>query len=172
MSFYLFLATSSVVGLLVNIVVQIAGCRWTKGKRVYYSILFACIVGAVVTCAITAWACHEMSASLADTLAYLVFNSMIFVCFAYGWFQFVSLNLNSLRIRMVKEIYSSSDMAELYEQYNPSSIIKVRLERLTKNGHLVLKDGRYYDGKPLWRFIAKVFEVLKTIILGVPPELK
>ena len=66
--------------------------------------------------------------------------------------------------------YDLRRMDELLERYNASIIINVRLKRMVNKNQIVLRDGRYYIGKPIMLYMAKAVVMMKLFLLGKKSE--
>ena len=107
--------------------------------------------------------------TLADGVALTGVNAMAYLALAFGYFNFVNLNIASLRIRMIQELAESGGRlptAHLIGLYNTETVIALRIDRLTSGGHLVERDGRYYSGKRRFLIVARIFDFLRWAILG------
>lgn len=154
------------VALLLNILTQIVIIRVTPRRSVvisfFISFFFAaiCLVG------------YELYNN--SDIYFVVTNLIIFVGMAYCYFGIVNGGDTSIRIRMLRELIQYPDglsIAEMYQIYNAEQILNIRLERLTINGQVILKDGKYYPGKSQLIFVARFFLMLKWLVLGKKHEL-
>lgn len=70
---------------------------------------------------------------------------------------------------MVRELYKSKDrlsIEELLAIYNARKMVEMRISRLLNSGQIICKNNKYYVGKPVILFIAKII----IIILGEKSE--
>jgi len=167
---YAFLVAAPVLGLALDALLQTVACRLTKARRLYRTVILGFLVGLLTTGIVSALALSGMDGlSRRDWWSFLVFNLAASAALGYGYFQFISLNVNSLRIRVLKEIAlagGAKSTESLLALYDADDIIRVRLDRLTKAGDLVYRDGRYYGGRPFFLTVGKALEVAKYIVLG------
>ena len=105
-----------------------------------------------------------------DQWAYAALNLAAYWGLAFGYFEFVNLNIASLRIRILKELLTSPerslDTTSLLARYDAKAILKKRLDRLVEGRQLELRNGRYYSGKSVFLNLARVMDALKMVILG------
>lgn len=92
--------------------------------------------------------------------------------YAAWWFIFLNLVQSfqsSLRVNVLRQLLrdgGSLDHAAFYARYNDRSLIELRLERLTRGGTVVTRDGRFFVVSTPARMIANLFRRLKLIVLG------
>ena len=160
----------SVIALGIKIVIQIITCQITRGQKLYQTILAGFMAGIIAVCALTILSAREMGLSARDSYAYLILNALCYVCLAYGYFQSISLNVNSLRVRIAKEILAAGGqkpIESLTGEYNADQVIEARLERLTQSEQLTVRDGRYFSGKKsIFLTIGMVIDTMRWLILG------
>ncbi|MBI5872810.1 MAG: hypothetical protein HZB36_01530 [Candidatus Omnitrophica bacterium] len=95
-------------------------------------------------------------------------NFLTYIFLSYGYFHFVNLGETARRIRLLRELMDSEGgltLDQIGSRYNAQEILSRRLERLVKNGQVVLKDGRCFIAKPTVLFIAKMMLFLKHLLL-------
>jgi hypothetical protein len=128
------------------------------------------LTGLAATIAASLGALFYGRSPLADGAALLALNVLAYLALAFGYFNFINLNIASLRIRMLQEILEANgriSRAQLLCYYNADEVARLRIARLVRGGHLRERDGRLYSGKAtrfLW--VAWIFEALHWIILG------
>jgi hypothetical protein len=148
-----------VFGLLINVLVQVAVLR-ARGSLLR-SVLAGFAAGLVPVVYFSG-----LTARLpADILCYGAFG--------YCYFHFINLGETARRIRLVREIYASSEglsEAEILQLYNSREILAVRMARLLSSGQIVLRDGRYFTGRPAILLMAKAIAFLKLLIIGKKSE--
>jgi hypothetical protein len=135
----------------------------------YFPLVIGCGCGLAATAAISLAALLWLHVTLANGLALAAVNLVAYLALAFGYFNFVNLNIASLRIRMIQELAESDGqlpVERLTGLYNTETVIEVRIDRLTRGGHLVERDGRYYSGKRRFLVVARIFDFLRWAILG------
>lgn len=94
---------------------------------------------------------------------------LTYAALGFCYFNFVNLNVTSLRIRLLRELLERHPQGvargEIFTKYGAEQILSVRLERLTRSGHFVHQENRYYTGKRSILFIARIIDVLTWIVV-------
>jgi hypothetical protein len=148
-----------VAGLLLNVAVQIVFVR--AGLPLLRSVF----AGFAVGLAAVLWRSGISVPSAGDILAY--------GCFGYCYFHFLNLGETARRVRLARELYESPEglsEAELLARYSSREILAARMERLSGNGQLVSRGGRYFTGRPAMLLIARLITFLKLIVIGKKSE--
>ncbi len=115
------LALAPVLGLATYCVSHLVACRIVGQianlpgiRRIgnpphgpYFPLVLGCGCGLVVTAAISLAAMLWTHGTLADGVALTGVNAMAYLALAFGYFNFVNLNIASLRIRMIQELAES-----------------------------------------------------------------
>jgi hypothetical protein len=165
----LLVAVAPVIGLAVYCLGHIIAARLIRGRNPYPALAIGAAMAIVVTVAITIVACLRGGDSAADTLALAGMNAVASLGFAFCYFNFVNLTIASLRIRILEEICDSGgwlSRAALLERYGTGSVADIRLKRLVDGGHLVERNGRIYSGRLQFLLVARIFEVVRSLIFG------
>lgn len=92
---------------------------------------------------------------------------------SYCYFVFINLGETARRIRILKEVLDAPEglsLEEILRRYNANEIIERRLQRLLVNGQIIIRDDKYYIGKPLMLWMAKIVVAFKFILLGKKSE--
>jgi hypothetical protein len=162
-------ALAPVLGLAVYCLGHVIAARIIRGRNPYPALAIGAVMGIVVTVAITIVACVQGGDSTADTLALTGMNAVAALGFAFCYFNFVNLTIASLRIRVLEEIGDSGGWlprVTLLERYGTGSVADIRLERLVRGGHLVERNGRLYSGRLQFLVVARIFDAMRSLILG------
>ena len=99
----------------------------------------------------------------------LVSNAVVFICVGYGYFHFVNLGETARRVRILWELYESSDgltYEEILTRYGASEIINRRIDRLTNAGQITQQGGRIYSKGASVLVMARILSLLKRVFLG------
>ncbi len=162
-------AATPMLGLAVYCVSHVLASRMLRDRGHYYPLLAGCGCGLAATLVFSAAGLWLLRLSAADFLALLAMNVAAYLAFSFGYFNFINLNIASLRIRMLQELAErggempAEDLAGLY---NTQQIIALRISRLTEGGHLIEREGRYYSGKQKFLIVGRIFDALRLVILG------
>ena len=100
-------ALAPVLGLAAYCLSHLAACRLVRRRGNYFSLVIGCGCGLAVTAAINVAALLWMHCTLADGLTLAGINLVAYLALAFGYFNFVNLNIASLRIRMIQELAES-----------------------------------------------------------------
>ncbi len=180
---YAILALAPILGLGVYCVAHLVACRVVgqvsnlpKSRQIgnlphgpYFPLVVGCGCGLAATAAISVAALLWVQNGLADGLALGGINLVAYLAFAFGYFNFINLNIASLRIRMLQELADAGGRlpaARLTGLYSTENVSAVRIDRLAGGGHLIERGGRYYSGKWRFLFVARTFDLLRWAILG------
>jgi hypothetical protein len=126
------------------------------------------LAGLVVTIGFGGMGLAHMRVAAWDTAALLAFNIVIYLALAYGYLNFVNLNIASVRIRVLQEFLETQKplaRSDLLALYNPAEMIARRLSRLTEQGHIIIRAGRVYRGRRILVPIAYTVDAFKWIVL-------
>ena len=165
--------TAPILGLLVNTLVQILVYRLIKSVGLLKSVVGGFVIGfAIVMACGVAWYQTAMP-GLMELMGQSALNLMTYVALGYCYFHFINLGETARRIRILRELLESKGgltRDAILERYNASEIIEARLQRMLNNKQIVLRQGRYFIGKPSLLFIAKTIALLKWILLNRQSE--
>ena len=163
-----------VIGLLVNIILQIVGVRCVASIEYYKSIRYGFLLGLfMVLVSEVIFILFGVKGAI-DSIALFTANLAIYLFIAFSYFAFINLGVSSLRVRLLDELGRSTEglsMSEILERYNSREIIKNRVEKLEKIGQLIRKDGRYYVGRSTALLMVKTLELLKFVVLDRKPRI-
>jgi hypothetical protein len=161
-----------IISFGLNIIYQIVLSRYLK-TGVLKSIIGGFILGTVILLTLELYYFFKTHGLFINRLSLSFTNFIIYAALGYGYFHFINLGETARRIRILRELFESKgglSMQELLERYNAKEIIEKRLERLLKNGQIILRDNRYYIGKPFMLWASKMIIFLKSLILGRKSE--
>ncbi len=167
-SAYAWLAVAPILGLAAYCLAHVVACRSLQ-RGPYFPLMLGCGCGLAATIAISLAALLWTRCGAADGLALAGLNLATYLALSFGYFNFVNLNIASLRIRMLQELAESGGrmpVDRLAALYDTETIIGLRIDRLTRGGHLVERQGRYYSGKRRFLIVARIFDLLRWAILG------
>ncbi len=104
-----------------------------------------------------------------ESVSILFLNCVIYSSLGYCYFHFNNLSITARRIRLLREIHSSEaglSESEILERYNSHKMVEMRIGRLLGSGQIVIKNEKYFIGKPVVLLIAKIIVSMKYIFLG------
>lgn len=104
-----------------------------------------------------------------DVAGFLMLNLLTYLALAFGYLNFVNLNLTSLRIRALSEIYGAGgelDAVILRDRYCTDRMVELRIERLVGGEHLVERNGRFSVGKRQFLAIAAAIDIMRRVVRG------
>ncbi len=154
------------IGLAVNVLMQILSFRCQRNPALLKSIVFGFAIGMIVVITMQGKMYNLLSAT---SFPQLVTNVTIYSALAYCYFHFLNLGETARRIRIVRELYdfpNGLSMEEILGLYNSRDMVKLRINRLVSNGQILHRDGNYYIGKPVMLWMARIILLLKRILLG------
>ena len=164
------LVAAPLFGLAAYCVTHVLVCRLVAHRGRYFPLWVGFLAGLGGSLLLGVAASVLASDPPADGAALQGLNLLTYLALAFGYFNFINLNIASLRIRMVEELLEaggSMSRQELLACYNSNEVASVRLARLLRGGHLREEQGRYYSGKALkFLLVAKIFDGLRWCILG------
>jgi hypothetical protein len=166
---YPIIVLAPVAGLAVYCLSQLLICRALPERNPYISLASGLGLGFIAAGVVTLAALVHAQAQWYDAIAHIALNLVTYVALGFGYFNFVNLNIASLRIRVLEELKDSGGqmpVSSLLAQYNTEKVIVLRFERLISGGHLVERDGRYYRGNLRFLLLARFYDGVRTIVFG------
>lgn len=157
------------IGLIINVLTQIVCFRYIVNPELLKSVFLGFSIGLMCMLVLEFYIFFYMAMSNVNFAAILIANIIIYFSLGYCYFNFINLGETARRIRLVRELYDSEDgltMEEILERYNSKEIIDKRINRLITNKQILYKNGRYFIGKPMVLFIAKLMVMMKLFLLG------
>jgi hypothetical protein len=147
-----------VLGLAVNVFLQVALLRIAGGKGFMKTIALGFFLGGLGTlAAYPLWRWFQQGTSVADSvLEWAVLIAPTYAGLGYGYANFTNLGNSSIRIRLYEELRlapAGLPLEEIRRNYNESAILKTRLQRLQESGDLTRNEL-------IWRVARKRFVLL------------
>lgn len=162
-----------IIALTLNVLFQVLGYRYVIRSSLLKSLFLGFFFGFIVLILLEFYAFFVGENSGEDCFYIAMVNVIAYSALAYCYFHFVNLGETARRIRIVRELYKSKNglsMKELLAIYNARKMVEMRISRLLNSGQIICKNNRYYVGKPVILFIAKIIIMMKIIILGKKSE--
>jgi putative flippase GtrA len=154
---------------LAYVLVHIPISRIQKGRAPLIGLLWAAAGGGLVTLGLGLWAARAGNVDSLDAAGSLILSCISYLGLAWCYFNFVNLNLSSLRFRLLRELRLAPDGLageDIVARYNADRIISRRLEQWSGSGHLCLLNQRYVVGNRFFLLVFDILEVLKLAVLG------
>jgi hypothetical protein len=164
---------SPVIGLLVNVTVQVLVYRSFGAFGLLRSVVLGFFAGLAATLAVDAGFLRDPLMPLRDAACFALMDFLTYASLGYCYFHFINLGETARRIRIVREIKESGSglsINEIIERYGARHVVDIRLGRLLKKGQVVLKDGRYFVGRPSMLVMSRTIVFMKLMLLGKKSE--
>jgi hypothetical protein len=165
---------SPVLGLMVNVISQIIMTRYVKKFGLLTSVILGFLVGLAIVFTIEIAHTLTSNSPISEVIGALALNTITYGALGYCYFHFVNLGETARRVRIVRELLDSKDglsMSEIFEHYDASEIIRVRLQRLLKNKQITLRNDRYFITKSMLLYITKIIIMMKIALLRKTSEI-
>jgi hypothetical protein len=166
----LLLLLAPAAGLLVDTVLQAALARLEIRAGPIRLQFLAFAAGAVVTVLLLCVMLSGAPFSTADKAGYLLLHLLIYACYGFCFFNVISANVSSLRVRILRELLAQDPTpipaATLSAHYSAREMLLSRLTRLESGGQIEARDGRYHLRKGGIALIGRLFAVLRRLLLG------
>lgn len=160
------LALAALAGLAADFCGHVLAARFVS--RPAPAVIAGFLAGLVVTLALTGIALLRIETEILYAIAYLGLNLATFFALAYGYFNFVNLNMTSLRIRLLQEFLESPTgltREEVLSRYNSEELVRRRMARLTEQKHLGWDGDRFQTRRSILLPIARTLDTLKWVVL-------
>ena len=158
----------STSGMIAALIGHIFVSRAGAGRIQAYGL--SLLAGTVVTVLLCVLAANREVIDVGiAAIALLLFCSWWFVFFL----NFVQAMESSIRVNLLREMGAnggSMSRAQLEIRYNDARLVQLRLERLIAGGAVVERDGRLKVTSPSSLRLARIFRLLKMMLLGKQSE--
>lgn len=151
------------IGLMFNVLTQMIVVRFTATilRSIMYGLLIGLIAYGIIfvnlTDNIEVWFSEDIFVGL-----------FIYLTFSFCFWAFLNLNLTSVRIRMLRELYNQAEGLSpnlLVERYSPEELLLRRVERLQANGQVIAKNDRLVLQSKKLLIVYMIMLGLRRIIL-------
>lgn len=162
------IATAPTLGLAVDVVTHLLATWVLPIRGLYARLLFGAVWGSAVTAVLTWHGVGDLTGGSTLKAGYFLFNIATFAILSFGYFNFVQMNLSSLRLRIANELIDKPEgvtPADLLARYGAHEIVEQRLARLSRGNQIEARDGRFYHRKSLVFLIALAMDSTKRIVL-------
>jgi hypothetical protein len=152
--------------MIANVLVQVALSHLWRRRKPGAAIGCGALSGLAVAAGIAA------SAPAFPAVERVSWSVLTYLGLAFGYWAFLNLNLTSLRIRVLKEIFAAPgealSRATLAQRYDDCEMAERRLARLEAAGQVV-RLGERYVLKAQWLVrIARFISLLREAIIPEP----
>jgi hypothetical protein len=159
---------SPIISLAVMVVVQTMFLRLWRGEHFFKSVVLSFLAGGAVVATLQVALLLVFPITVDRLVLALLVNLPLYVCLAYGYYNFINLGQCSIRIRVYKECADRGGRItteELRGVYDEDQLREARIERLLHGGDLVLRGGRYHlANRRLVPVAAMVFGLKKFVL--------
>ena len=110
-----------VIGLVINLFIQIVSFKYILKSRLLKSEYLGCFIGLLSIIIIELYVFFRESPPVSEFLAILIVNLIIYSSLAYGYFIFINLGETARRIRILRELYDAEEglsLEEIMVRYN------------------------------------------------------
>ena len=155
------------IAFSVNVAANVLLLRTRSCTSIVRSLAGSFLIGCAAFVMLAA--CWESALPASERAARLVAAFLTYASASYVFFHLVHIPEASVRIRILQELSARGPLveSELLRFYDSAKILDIRLERLTRSGQLIAKDGRYFTGRRRMLYVAKLFRLAKRVALGV-----
>jgi uncharacterized membrane protein YsdA (DUF1294 family) len=164
-----FLTLSPLLGLAANVFAQIVCAHVTR--RTNLSIVVGGVCGLAVTALCASAASLQSAGAWLPDVATALLTSF---ALAFGYWAFLTMNSTSLRIRMIRELYTGGpgiSRSQLMARYSAEEFLQRRLERLESSSkQLSCVDGRWRLRSRTFLVVGLVFGALRAVVYPYPGE--
>ena len=164
-------AFTPLTGLLLNVFAQLIGFRYVKS--LLKSLILGFIIGLLFVFGVGFYGCFVPVQRSGEFMTLFVVNSLTYLALSYCYAHFINLGEGARRIRIIRELYKSETgltMDELLKTYNGRQMVENRINRLMSGGQIILRNNRYFIGKPHMLLMARIILLMKLMLLGKRSE--
>ena len=155
-------------GIAFDVSTQIVVVHLSKGK-VGASIIIGLVSGMALTLVVVALGLTQPPGAMAGFVDTWALGATTYLALAFGFWAFLNLNITSLRIRILRELFRAGGSIALSDMpvlYTGAERLRRRLERLEKGGQIVRKAGRWRLRSWQVLAIARCVEAWRSLILA------
>lgn len=166
------IVASPFAALVVNMLSQILLLRRSAGSHYMRSMLAGFSSGAIALCIAEIFIAPHPP-NLLDCMAEFAVRALSYGGLSYCYFHFVNLGQSSIRVRIYSDLVDNPlglEIETLNQEYNESTLVTSRLQRLTSSGDIIERDGVYFVGKHRLVIVARILFFAKQLILGKKSE--
>lgn len=161
------------LAMAINAVAHILLFRTVLNGSLLKSLLAGFGIGFLTITIYEGYLLMNGAASAADVFPMFMVNQSIHFALWYIFFNFVNMTETARRIRLMRELVESPQgltYEQILQKYNAKEMVDRRIDRLTSKAQIIKRGDRFYPGKPIVLFIARVVIFMKLFILGKASE--
>jgi hypothetical protein len=164
-----------VAGLALNVLIQIVFLRVAKGRGFMRTIAIGFFTGGLFTLAAyilagLTWCSSGNNAGPSSLLLeWMCVIGPTYAGLGYGYANFANLGNTSIRIRLCEELRHYPEgrpVEDIQRQYSESSILGMRLHRLSEGGDIAKSGDRWRINRRRFVWIGGIIFSAKQIVLG------
>jgi hypothetical protein len=164
------MALVPVLGLAADIVAQLILCRVRSSGGHLRNQFISFGAGLASAAATLLFFLSRADVGWPDLIGYFTLYLMTYAFLGFCFLNVINLNVSSLRIRIIREIYRQRPLAvqdaAITAKYRVSDMLDARLLRLESGGQLHQVSGRYYLRRGAVVHIAHFFASLRGLLFG------
>jgi hypothetical protein len=167
-----FQIVNPLIALVFNVLIQIISVRYIK-ISLLKSLIFGFIIGFLFLLGTYLYGYYAAEQLAVEFWSLSIVNFLTYSALGYCYAHFINLGEGARRIRIVKELYKSEaglTLDELLKIYDSRQMIENRIDRLVSGGQIILRNNRYFIGKPIMLYIARIIVLMKLIVMGKKSE--
>jgi len=158
-----------IIGLSANVVVHVISFRYFFKLELMKSVYLGFVFGSLIVFLLELYVLLYWKISLLDFLFISITNFLIYLSLGYCYFHFINLSITARRIRILRVLYETKEglsLNEIMHRYNAKDMIEIRINRMLNNGQIMFKNNKYFIGKPLMLYMAKLVVMMKFILFN------
>lgn len=157
-------------GFLADVIVQVVLSQVPHRTAHLRTQFLSFGVGLLVTAIVLTNLLFRYPFTVQDRVGHLILHVMIYACAGFCFFNVISANVSSLRVRILKEYLQHDPMplsaTAIYQRYPARQIVEARLARLVCGRQIYLSGDRYFVRRRGVLLISRFFLALRGLLLG------
>jgi hypothetical protein len=162
-------ALAPIAGLAANVAMHVAVSHAVPSLGFLARAALGLLGGAGTTGAIGAIALAREPIGRLDAGMLWLLGMLTYLALGFGYFNFVNLNVTSLRVRLLRELLERHPDGlvrdDIIRRYGAQAVLRLRLERLVRSGQVVVRGDRLFIGRKGVLLIARIFTLLRRLVI-------
>lgn len=163
MSFLFFmLILSPIITFIIHaVVIRLSGEQSLQLKAV-----FSMLIGNIPIIFIILLVFSKIQMDNTIRLATIIYSLIVYNVLAYVYFHIFNMSETARRIRILVELKKAGVLrkGDIFEQYDPSDIVNVRLDRLLNLKQITIEGGFYKINNRFLLIVAKMYNVWQHLL--------